>query len=80
MARPQGSRNKTTNEARKLLNEVLEGEIGHVQDALEQVRKDSPAKYLDVVCKLLPYWIPKQMNVHHDEPREMNLPDWIQEL
>lgn len=57
--RSKGSPNKSTIAVKEIFQSILEGEIGNVQDALEQVRTKSPEKYVDLILKLSAYIIPK---------------------
>jgi len=59
----KGSENVTTKKGRELFLDIMEGEIDNVKEALESVRKENPAKYLDVLSKLLPYFMPKLTDI-----------------
>jgi hypothetical protein len=65
--KPKGALNKTTKEARLLFMQIMDGEIDHIATALEAVRNESPAKYLDVMAKLFQYSMPKQLDVKTDD-------------
>jgi len=55
--RPKGMPNKTTTEMKELIKSFVERELDEVDDLLKQLTaKDR----LDVLCKLIPYVIPKQ--------------------
>lgn len=61
--RPTGSQNRTTKEAKELLEQILLGEVDNIKSALEDVKKKDPAKYLDACSKLFTYVLPKKTDV-----------------
>lgn len=65
----KGTKNKTTVAAKELFYEIMDGEIGNIKDSLDKVRKKSPAVYLTTLSKLMPYFLPKKIEV--DSPTEM---------
>lgn len=65
--RPKGALNKTTIEAKELLNSVLSGEVENIKEALQKVRLESESKYLDALAKLFPYVFPKKTDVTSDD-------------
>jgi len=72
--RPKGALNKTTTEAKELLNIVLSGEVENIKEALKKVRLESESKYLDALSKLFPYVFPKKTDVTSDDkPIQSNL-------
>jgi ribosome recycling factor len=64
--RTKGVPNKTTAEARALFITVMNGEIENIREALEKIRQESPAKYVDALAKLFQYTIPKQVDIKTD--------------
>ena len=65
--KPKGTQNRTTKEARELLEKILFGQIDNINDSLNTLRKDSDAKYLDSISKLFTYVLPKKMDVTSDD-------------
>jgi|APFre7841882793_1041355.scaffolds.fasta_scaffold10227_2 hypothetical protein len=63
----KGSVNKTTQQARELFVNILEGEVEHIKQAFEDVRIDDPAKYLDLFAKYAKYFVPQQIQVTDSE-------------
>lgn len=61
--RQKGTENKITQEAKELFVSIMEGEVLHVQKALEDVRNTDAATYLKVLTNLFPYFIPKKTDV-----------------
>lgn len=61
--KPKGAENKTTKAAKELFVSIMEGEVDNIKDSLEKVRKKDPAKYLEVLSKFYPYFMPKKLEV-----------------
>mgnify|MGYP000707630192 CR=1 FL=1 len=61
--KPKGVQNKTTREMKDLLNNIMAGQLENVNEALESVREESPAKYLDILSKFVGYVIPKKTDI-----------------
>lgn len=61
--RPKGSTSKTTKEAKELFVSIMQGEVSKIQEALDKVRKKDPARYLDTLSRLFPYFMPKQVDI-----------------
>lgn len=64
--KPKGTQNKTTKEFRELFIAIMNGQIDYIGEALEKVRAESPAKYLDALAKLFQYTMPKQLDIKSD--------------
>ena len=79
MARPNGSKNIATKEAREHIKTLFIGELDHIQKALEEIRKDNPSKYLELLSKFMPYWLPKMTEIalNENEPKRGKLPEWM---
>lgn len=69
--KPKGAENKTTKAARELFISIMEGQQEHIEDCLDKVRVKDPAKYLEVLSKFYPYFIPKKIEV--DTPTTMTV-------
>lgn len=67
--KPKGAQNKTTKEARQLFISIMEGQVEHVNESLEQIRLKDPKDYLDTLSKFFPYFIPKKVEI--DTPNEI---------
>ena len=59
MPRNKGSLNKVTQETKKVLQTVLEGQIDRIELALDKVYERDTTTYLQIITKLLPYLLPK---------------------
>lgn len=57
--RPKGSVNKTTADLRATINAIVEGAIPDIVSSLGEIRETQPAKYTELVLKLLEYSLPK---------------------
>ena len=58
--KPLGAQNRTTKEAKEILDNVMYGEIDHIKAALFEIRKKDPTKYIDSVAKLFNFVLPKK--------------------
>jgi len=61
--RLSGTPNRTTKEARELLEQVLLGQVDNIKTSLESLLKDSDSKYLDACSKLFAYVLPKKTDI-----------------
>ncbi len=61
--RKRGTPNRTTAEAREVFNSILNKEIDNITEALAEVRAKDNYKYLDVLSKLLAYYLPKAQTI-----------------
>jgi hypothetical protein len=59
MPRNKGSLNKVTQDTKKVLQTVLEGQIDRIELALDKVYERDTTTYLQIITKLLPYLLPK---------------------
>ena len=76
--RTSGTPNRTTKEARELLEQVLLGQVDNIKDALEGLKDDSDAKYLDACSKLFTYVLPKKTDITSGEEKiQVKLPDIV---
>lgn len=65
--RPRGVPNKTTKEMRELFNTIMDGELPHIKKELERLRKEDYKKYLDILTKYFPYYMPRKMDITSDD-------------
>lgn len=78
--RPKGSSNKITAEVRECVSQLLHEETPKLKTALDEVRQESPSKYIELVAKLLPYVAPKLSSIQMNEgitDKKLNLPPWM---
>ena len=61
--RKKGIENRTTKEAREILDKILYAEIDNIAEALSEVRKKSKMAYLETLSKLLTYSLPKKTDI-----------------
>lgn len=64
--RQPGSVNRTTKEARELLEGILYGQIDNINAAMEELRAE-PAKYIDACSKMFTYVLPKKTDITSDD-------------
>jgi hypothetical protein len=67
--RQEGIENRTTKEAKEILNQILFAEIDNITDALKEVRDKSKVAYLETLSKLLAYSLPKKTDVTSDNEK-----------
>ena len=58
--RKKGSINKTTEKAREIFLSTMSGQQDRIKEALNELYKDDKQKYLEVLSRYFPYFIPKQ--------------------
>lgn len=69
--KPKGAENKTTKAAKELFVSIMEGQVDHIEAALDKIREKEPAKYLEVLSKFYPYFMPKKIEV--DSPTDITV-------
>lgn len=69
--KPKGTENKTTRKAKELFINIMEGQVDHIEASLDKIRQKDPAKYLEVLSKFYPYFMPKKLEV--DTPTEITV-------
>lgn len=78
--RPSGATNKITREVRKIVSQALEAQTPYIQSTLDEIRVESPVKYIELITRLLPYVAPKLSNVTFTEEQSTPkgfLPIWM---
>jgi hypothetical protein len=78
--RPKGAGDKVTAEARALFIQIMEGEVGHIQDSLDGLRHESADKYLKALSGLFPYFMPKQQELAVSMDIQPTEPSWFDEV
>lgn len=64
--RKNGIPNRTTREARELLEQILFGEVDNIKSALKTVFEKDPSRFLDACSKLFTYVLPKKSDITSD--------------
>lgn len=64
--RSAGTPNRTTKEAKELLEQILFDQVDTIKNTLEQIKEKDPARYLEIVTKLLAFVIPKKSDISSD--------------
>jgi hypothetical protein len=65
--KPKGALNKTTKEAKEILNQILFSELESVKDALAGIKAKDKYRYLDIFAKLLSFSLPKKTDLTTDD-------------
>lgn len=61
--KPKGAENKTTKAAKELFVAIMEGEVDHIKQSLDKIRKSDPALYLQTLSKFYPYFMPRKIEM-----------------
>ena len=61
--KPKGAQNRTTKEAKELLEKILFGQVEGIEEALKEIKEKDPARYLDACSKLFTYVMPKKTDM-----------------
>ena len=64
--REKGTPNKSTEEAKKLFIKIMSGNIPKFKAAMDKLYKEDPIKWLDVVSKFFPYFLPRKQDIVSD--------------
>ncbi len=59
--KPHGAENKVDKAAKELFIDIMEGEVDNIKESLDELRKENKGKYLEVLAKFFPYFIPKKL-------------------
>lgn len=78
--RPKGATDKVTREARALFVQIMDGEVKHIEDALDALRQESSEKYLKALSGLFPYFMPKQQELSVTTDIVPTTPSWFDEV
>lgn len=78
--RPKGAKDKLTSEARQLFVHVMEGEVQHIEDALDGLRNESSEKYIKALSSLFPYFMPKKVENEVTINEAPTTPSWFGEV
>jgi len=65
--RSAGTPNRTTAQAKELLEQIMFGQIDNINDALDNLKDKDYAKYLDACSKLFTYVLPKKTDITSDD-------------
>jgi len=61
--KPKGAVNRTTKEAKELLEFIMYGQLENMMDALNTLYEKDPRNYLDACSKLFTYVLPKKTDI-----------------
>lgn len=65
--RIKGTPNRTTKEAKELLEFIMFGQLDNMNNALDMLYKKDQSRYLDACSKLFTYVLPKKTDVTSDD-------------
>lgn len=66
--KPKGAVNHTTKDAKEIFVMIIEGEIPDIKTALLKLKNRSPYRYLECLTKLLPYFMPRKIDLKTNLP------------
>lgn len=78
--KPKGAKGIVTAQAREMFIGIMEGELDHVQEHLEALRRESSRDYLKCLAAFLPYFIPKQAETEVKIIGPHKEPSWFAEV
>ena len=58
--RQKGTTNKTTAELKAILTQVVGNQLDRLEQDLDKIRRQNPAKAVEIAAKLIDYVLPKQ--------------------
>lgn len=61
-----GTPNKITKDAKELFVKIMEGQVSNIEGALDDLLNTNSEKYLTCLSKLMPYFMPKQIDLKSD--------------
>jgi len=64
-----GTQNKTTKQAKEILNKILFDELPNIKEALSDIKIKDKYKYLDTFAKLLSFALPKKTDLTSDDEK-----------
>jgi len=64
--RQKGIQNKSTEKAKALFVDIMSGNVKKFRTALDYLYKKDKIKWLDVVNKFFPYYLPRQTDITSD--------------
>jgi len=68
--RPKGTQNRTTKEMKELIKAYVEKELEQADSLLNEL---TAKERLDILCKMLPYIMPKQQEVKKENAKEITI-------
>ena len=61
--RPKGSEGKDTKRVREAITAITEGGITSLNECFDEIRRDNPAKFVELYLRLLEYTMPKLRSI-----------------
>jgi hypothetical protein len=69
--KPKGAMAKVNRQAKELFINIMEGEVDNIKNSLDELRTKDKGRYLEVLSKFFPYFIPKKVEI--DTPSEITI-------
>ena len=64
--RPKGSEGKDTKRVREAITAITEGGITSLNECFDEIRRDNPAKFVELYLRLLEYTMPKLRSIDNN--------------
>jgi len=58
--RQKGAQNKTTTELKEIITKIVGNQLDRLEGDLDKIRRQNPAKAVEIASKLIDYVLPKQ--------------------
>jgi hypothetical protein len=73
--RPKGIPNRTTTQAKQILEQIMFGQLENIDEALNKLKAKDYSRYLDACSKLFTYVLPKKTDITSDDKPISLLPE-----
>lgn len=80
VGRKAGSHNLFTMETKKLMAEIVAGEMENVKETLNVVRSRKPDKYISLVLKIAEFVVPKTQQVELTTPESIDVTATLEDM
>jgi hypothetical protein len=70
--RPKGALNRSTEQMKLTISRAINNTLTHLNEDLEKIRKDNPAKAAELAIKLMEYTLPKLKSVDINGSMDVN--------
>ena len=64
--RPKGAEGKDTKRVREAITAITEGGITSLNECFDEIRRDNPAKFVELYLRLLEYTMPKLRSIDNN--------------
>jgi len=72
--RVSGTPNRTTAQAKLLLEQIMYGQLDNIHEALNELKAKDNGRYLDACSRMLTYVLPKKADITSDDKPIQQMP------